>query len=303
MNGQDILDLLSTEENGVYARDLILKNSEQIRKADFDLKETHNFKISTLQSVRQLISRENIIYYGIMIGEEQIAIENTTGNVKLSFLNKGQIVNKLKSIKEKDRKKIGFVHIATIQTIFKSLFMEGIDSPIEIELRDDRMKDEKNAVIAKGFGNLAHGRIKFDINLQIALALADKDLDRSITIKYKLDRPNFMKEGNHPFTIAYRINYALTNSNHSIEFKSKERIEIDDMFKSILTLERPVSFIERRQSINSRLIKNEDIPESSNRQDSDLQIQEPMNLKVPKIDIGKEILALQERVKNMDQRL
>lgn len=302
MNGQDILDLLNTEESGVYARDLILKNSEQIRKADFDLKETHNFKTSTLQAVKQLISRENIMYYGIMIGEEQIAIENTAGNVKLSILNKEQIVRKLKNIKEKDRKKISYVHIATIQTIFKSLFMEGIDSPIELELRDDRLKSEKDSVIARGAGNLAHGRIKFDINLQIALALADKDLDRSITIKYKLNRTDFMKEGNHPFTIAYRINYALTNSNHSIEFKSKEKIEIDDMFKSILTLERPISFEERKPSINSRLIKEDDIPESSKNQEK-IKIEPPLNLTVPKIDIGKEIIELQNQVKRLDRRL
>lgn len=118
MNSQDILDLLNIEENGTYARDLILKNNDQIRKADFDLKETQNFKTSALQTVKQLISRENIIYYGIMVGEEQIAIENTTGNVKLSIVNKQQIVNKLKGIKEKDRKKIGYVHIATILFFF-----------------------------------------------------------------------------------------------------------------------------------------------------------------------------------------
>jgi hypothetical protein len=68
---------------------------------------------------------------------------------------------------------------------------------------------------------LKHEKIKFDINLQIWLSLRDKDLDRSIVFHYKLENPKLMKEGNHPFIISYRINYALSNSIYSIDFKGK----------------------------------------------------------------------------------
>mgnify|MGYP001555008701 FL=1 len=48
-----------------------------------------------------------------------------------------------------------------------------------------------------------------------------------------------MLKGNHPFTITYQINYALTNSHHSITFKTEDRIYIDKLFTPLLSLESP----------------------------------------------------------------
>lgn len=134
MSEENLHDLLNIEEEGTYARDIIIKDSNRIRRVDFDLKETDNFKeqgsirLTRLSSSKNLIKRENIIYYGMMTGEEQIPIQATKGDVKLSLINKKQIKEKISKIKESDRKKIGYIHIATIQTIFKSLFIEGIDT-------------------------------------------------------------------------------------------------------------------------------------------------------------------------------
>jgi hypothetical protein len=49
-----------------------------------------------------------------------------------------------------------------------------------------------------------------------------------------------MKNGNHPFTICYRINYALSNSHHSIEFTGQYTIHIDELFTPIVKLESPI---------------------------------------------------------------
>jgi len=72
------------------------------------------------------------------------------------------------------------------------------------------------------------------------LSLKDKDLDRSIVFHYKLENSNFMKKGNHPFTICYRINYALSNSHHNIEFIGKNTIHIDELFTPLVTLKSPI---------------------------------------------------------------
>jgi len=115
----------------------------------------------------------------------------------------------------------------------------NIDSPIEIALEDSRILDKRQATIAQGKYNLKYGKIKFDINLQMGLSLKDKDLGR-ITIHYKLENSNFMKKGNHHFTICYRINYALSNSHHSIEFIGKNTIHIDELFTPLVTLKSPI---------------------------------------------------------------
>jgi hypothetical protein len=49
-----------------------------------------------------------------------------------------------------------------------------------------------------------------------------------------------MKKGNHPFTFYYRINYALNNSHHSIEFTGKYTIHNDDLFTPVVTFKSPI---------------------------------------------------------------
>ncbi|CAN1318751.1 hypothetical protein LINPERPRIM_LOCUS30936 [Linum perenne] len=98
----------------------------------------------------------------------------------------------------------------------------GINAPIELEIRDDRIIDQEESIIAKGSGNLNCVIIKFDINLQQGLSLTDENLDSSIVIKYELKREDLMKENSKPFSVTYQINYALINSHHSLTFKDKE---------------------------------------------------------------------------------
>ncbi|CAN1850115.1 hypothetical protein LINPERHAP1_LOCUS39699 [Linum perenne] len=127
----------------------------------------------------------------------------------------------------------------------------GINAPIELEKRDDRIIDQEEGIIAKGSGNLNCEIIKFDINLQQGLSLTDENLDSSIVIKYELKGEDLMKENSKPFSVAYQINYALTNSHHSLTFKDKEVITIEDLFKPIIHLEAPLKIIKAEPSRRS----------------------------------------------------
>jgi hypothetical protein len=234
--------IIQNEENeSGYLFDALVEkkniNKDAIRKSNFTLSEKHNFQYHTL---RNLFSRKNIIYYGKIVGEEPIPIELTEGNIVIPIINKQQIRNRIQNIKEIDRSKIAYIHISTIQIILKSTFSD-LDTPIELEIRDDRIINNQESIIAKGKGNLIEGKIKFNINIQLGLSLKDKNLNNSITVRYRLLRNNFMLKGNHPFTITYQINYALTNSHHSITFKTDDRIHIDKLFEPLITLETPRS--------------------------------------------------------------
>ncbi|CAN1345442.1 hypothetical protein LINPERPRIM_LOCUS40372 [Linum perenne] len=124
----------------------------------------------------------------------------------------------------------------------------GINAPIELEIRDDRILNQEESIIAKGSGNLSYGIIKFDINLQQGLSLTDENLDSSIIIKYELKRDDLMKENSKPFSVTYQINYALTNSHHSLTFKDKEVITIEDLFRPIIRLETPLKIVKAEPS-------------------------------------------------------
>ncbi|CAN1243705.1 hypothetical protein LINPERPRIM_LOCUS5780 [Linum perenne] len=177
-----------------------------------------------------------------MIGEVTIPFNQANGNFLIQVINKEQIKKRLSKVKTEERTKIAYIHISTIQIIIKSTMKLGINAPIELEIRDDRIIDQEEGIIAKGSGNLNCGIIKFDINLQQGLSLTDENLDSSIVIKYELKGEDL---------VAYQINYALTNSHHSLTFKDKEVITIEDLFKPIIHLEAPLKIIKAEPSRRS----------------------------------------------------
>ncbi|CAN1788358.1 hypothetical protein LINPERHAP1_LOCUS18020 [Linum perenne] len=178
-----------------------------------------------------------------MIGEVAIPFNQANGNFLVQIINKEQIRKRLSKLKPEERAKIAYIHISTIQIIIKSTMKLGINAPIELEIRDDRILNQEESIIAKGSGNLSYGIIKFDINLQQGLSLTDKNLDSSIIIKYELKRDDLMKENSKLFSVTYQINYALTNSHHSLTFKDKEVITIEDLFRPIIRLEAPLKIV------------------------------------------------------------
>jgi hypothetical protein len=225
------------ENSSGFVADVLI---DHIEKVDFTLKPEENFKQKSIFSlIKEKLSRENILKYGMMVGEVAIPMESTNGSVVISLIDNEQINSRLKHLSLEKRQKIGYIHISTIQIIIKSTFMKGIDAELELLIEDARM-NEKHSLITQGEGNLKCGKIKFDINLQIGLSLNDIDLDRSLVIHYKLKDQTLMRPGNHPFSISYKMNYALSNSHYSIEFSGKEKIQIDELFAPLIKLESPI---------------------------------------------------------------
>ncbi|CAN1839599.1 hypothetical protein LINPERHAP1_LOCUS35805, partial [Linum perenne] len=210
-------------------------------RTNFTLSETQNFVTKSFLS--KLFNRDNIIKYEKMIGEVTIPFNQANENFLVQIINKEQIKKRLSKLKAEERTKIAYIHISTIQIIIKSTKKLWINAPIELEIRDDRIINQEESIFAKGSGNLSYEIIKFDINLQQGLSLTDENLDSSIIIKYKLKRDDLMKENSKPFSITYQINYALTNSRHSLTFRDKEVITIEDLFRPIIRLETPLKIV------------------------------------------------------------
>ncbi|KAK4402322.1 putative enzymatic polyprotein [Sesamum angolense] len=88
-------------------------------------------------------------------------------------------------------------------------------------------------------GNLYAGKLMFDIHPRIAYNLADQDFSRFLTLHQDFKRKDLMKEGNRPYSITYRIAYALSNTHHSDLFLRKEYIEIPRIFKEFAKVMAP----------------------------------------------------------------
>ncbi|CAN1168597.1 hypothetical protein LINPERPRIM_LOCUS19277 [Linum perenne] len=214
-----------------------------------------------------------------MIGEVTIPFNQTNGDFLVQIINKEQIRKRLSKVKTEERAKIAYIHISTIQIIIKSTMKFGINAPIELEIRDDRILNQDESIIAKGSGNLNCGIIKFDINLQQGLSLTDENLDSSVIIKYELKRDDLMKENSKSFSVTYQINYALTNSHHSLTFKDKDIITIEDLFKPIIHLEAPLKVVKAEQSRRSIRQDPRKIKERFQLKESDDQNQEEEDIK------------------------
>ncbi|CAN1849869.1 hypothetical protein LINPERHAP1_LOCUS39571 [Linum perenne] len=244
-----MFDYIQRQEEDNYFLDGLIDVKKIKERTNFTLSETQNFVTKSFLS--KLLNRDNIIKYGKMIGEVAIPFNKANGNFLVQIINKEQIGKKLSKLKIEERKKIAYIHISTIQIIIKSTMKLGINTPLELEIRDDRLLDQEESIIAKGLGNLSCGIIKFNINLQQGLSLTDENLDSSIVIKYELKRKDLMKENSKPFSVTYQINYALTNSHHSLTFRDKEVITIEDLFKPIIRLETPIKIIKAEPSRRS----------------------------------------------------
>ncbi|CAN1750839.1 hypothetical protein LINPERHAP1_LOCUS4173 [Linum perenne] len=244
-----MFDYIQRQEEDNYFLDGLIDVKKIKERTNFTLSETQNFVTKSFLS--KLFNRDNIIKYGKMIGEVAIPFNQANGNFLVQIINKEQIGKRLSKLKIEERKKIAYIHISTIQIIIKSTMKLGINAPIELEIRDDRLLDQDESIIAKGLGNLSCGIIKFDINLQQGLSLTDENLDSSIVIKYELKREDLMKENSKPFSVTYQINYALTNSHHSLTFRDKEVITIEDVFKPIIRLETTIKIVKAEPSRRS----------------------------------------------------
>ncbi|XP_022014895.1 uncharacterized protein LOC110914410 [Helianthus annuus] len=104
-------------------------------------------------------------------------------------------------------------------------------------LVNNRIINRQDALLGAIQGNLAYGKFMFTIYPKFALHRDSKDFDKTLSFIHQCERTDLMEPGNKVFTINYLISYALTNSTHSIEYKEKENITIEDIFSEIGIIE------------------------------------------------------------------
>ena len=235
----------SSEENQVltfventdgFQASLMLKQDllSRVKNIDLKIKKENIFKnVPSKLSVLNLLKRKNEVFYFVSTKEMSVDIKDTVGSVYLPLLTKEQINNNLKSIPSEIRSKIRMVHIGAVKILIKSQFQEGINSPIKMALIDNRINDRQDCILGAAKGNLAYQKFMFSVYPKFALDIKSTNLDRVLSFIHRFERSDLMNKGDKPFTITYLIGYALTNSHHSIDYKKKEYIELDDVFSEI----------------------------------------------------------------------
>ncbi|KAL0310175.1 UNVERIFIED_CONTAM: movement protein [Sesamum calycinum] len=155
------------------------------------------------------------------------------------LIPKEEILEELSRLREEIAVTMKWIHIGTIEVVIKATFKEGIDSEIHLSIMDRRINNLRDGCLGTMIGNLYAGKLMFDIHPRIAYNLADQDFSRVLTLHQDFKRKDLMKEGNRPYSITYRIAYALSNTHHSDLFLRKEYIEIPRIFKEFAKVMAP----------------------------------------------------------------
>ena len=301
MNYLESLEL--TEESDYYRLTALLDNEKQaVLKTELNLKSNENFNKQNL--LKEVFNRKNIIYYGKIQLEAPIKIKSANGELEIALINNEELSKQIEKIKDQQkRSKIGWIHISTIQVLIKSTYMKGINSPISLAICDKRITDDPiDQIIGIVHGNLANVNVKFNAHLGYAIPLSTENLGRSISLAYKFHRKNLMEQDDEPFSITYAINYALTNSHHSIIFKNRERIYVDELFQKIVKTEIP----KYKAIENPVLLLKEPSGKlvSSNFQIRESKINSPLSLSKLKIkEENSEIKELTKKVEKLNETL
>ncbi|GJZ58087.1 hypothetical protein Tco_0613581 [Tanacetum coccineum] len=209
----------------------------KISKQKLLLNKEQAFKIPRTCGLLKPLRQKNENFYFVNSKEMHVDISETTGAVYLPLITKDEINKSLSKINSDIKNKISCVHLGAVKFLIKSEFRSGIDTPIKMVLLDNKIESKKDCILGIARGNLAYSRFMFTVYPQYGISLDSKDLDQVLAFVYEFERPDLMKPDNKVFSITYLVAYALTSSHHSIDYKKKEYIKMDDLFTEIVSVE------------------------------------------------------------------
>ena len=225
------------EDDGIFAQDILINQSllDQVSKSSLTLSPDEVFKsLTTVAKLKnKMFCRKNIVLTCISSREYALDIKDTCGSVEIPLVNREEISAKLSKLSPEIRKTISYIHIGSTRIMIKATFRLGINSPIKLALVDRRLTRPQDAIFGAIQGNLAYGKLLFTCNPQIGVPLNTKNINSVLCLAHEFERSDLMRSGDMPFSITYKIGYSLTNSHHSMMFKSGDKISIDGIFKEI----------------------------------------------------------------------
>ena len=205
----------------------------KIQKLSLDL------KIGKWEILDRIWRRERIAINEYHKIEKTIDVRTTQGTHKINLLTKNTVSELLSKISKKHSEKIQYVYLAGIQIMFKSLFREGIDSPLTVSLHDGRIINLEDGHLGTIEGNLAYQKLIFTCYPKYCVSLKDKNFNEVLGLHFKLHRNDIMEPGDQIMTMEYRALYTFTNSNYGNIYSNKPYIEIHKECKDISRIVEP----------------------------------------------------------------
>lgn len=123
------------------------------------------------------------------------------------------INNSLETIKllisadfDRYKKEFRFLHIGLVQVAVKPMFRTGLDIPVCLLLRDDKLLNFDDSLLGVLESNLAHGPIYFNCYPNFSVDIQDPNILDNLTLNIKSKNMN-SKTQTHEITVIYRVYY------------------------------------------------------------------------------------------------
>ncbi|WMV49875.1 hypothetical protein MTR67_043260, partial [Solanum verrucosum] len=188
---------------------------EQIKGKELDLSVEKIFKIPVL---RNIFKRQKEEYYVVSQKEHIIYCKYTKRKARIPIINKRIINKEIQEIKVKDP--IKYIHLGGTVILIKACFREGIDTPIEIYLADDRIIEPiERSIISAVKEILIYQIFKFIISVNYSEAINDRNIDKSLVLYWKMSGIELAAESKI-FIDRCKNLYVLTTK-HKITAKNK----------------------------------------------------------------------------------
>ncbi|WMV32937.1 hypothetical protein MTR67_026322, partial [Solanum verrucosum] len=211
INKEEYTNEESTEQNVIFDTNIF----EQIKGKELDLSVEKIFKIPL---IRNIFKRQKEEYYVVSQKEHIIDCKYTKGKARIPIINKRIINKEIQGIKAEEP--IKYVHLGGTEILIKACFREGIDTPIEIYLADDRIVEPiERSIINAVKGNLIYQKFKFIISANYSVAINDRNIDKSLVLYWKMSGIE-LAPGSKIFTARCKNLYVLTTK-HKITAKNK----------------------------------------------------------------------------------
>jgi len=244
---------------------------EQIKGKELDLSID---KILEVPTIKNWFKRQKEEYYVVSQREHIIDCKYIKGKAQIPILNKRLLNKEIQDMKAKNP--IKYVHLGGTEILIKACFREGIDTPIEIYLADDRIVQPiEKSIISAVRGNLIYQKFKFIVSANYSVAVDDKNIDKSLVLYWKMSGIE-LAPGSKIFTARCKNLYVLTTK-HKITAKNK--IKIENPFERIVSvidnndysyteidMDEDLEIVKERLSTSKRI--NNEMSETSSRSTS-----------------------------------
>ncbi|WMV45185.1 hypothetical protein MTR67_038570, partial [Solanum verrucosum] len=191
----------STEQKVIFDINIF----EQIKGKELDLSVEKIFRVPI---IKKLFKRQKEEYYVVSQKEHIINCKYTKGKAKIPIINKRIINKEIQEIKAKNPLK--YVHLGGTKILIKTCFREGIDTPLEIYLADDKIVELiEKSIISAVKGNLIYQKFKFIISANYSVTVNDRNIDKSLVLYWKMSGIELTPES-MIFTARCKNLYVLT---------------------------------------------------------------------------------------------